>query len=121
MSEWCSLCAHQPHGCSYSPHPPHLGQCLQAFESRCCTGNQARFTLYPEMCSNVRGLPAEQGRSKACYGGGIMPVIKGPIEESTLSGEPTLSMGVGLFTPSLLRGATISCTVTYRACQRLPD
>lgn len=50
-----------------------------------------------------------------------MPVMKGPSEESTLSGEPTLSMGVGLFTPSLLRGATISCTVTYRACQRLPD
>ena len=39
--------------------------------------------------------------------------MKGPSEESTLSGEPTLSMGVGLFTPSLLRGATISCTVTH--------
>ena len=36
--------------------------------------------------------------------------MKGPMEESTLSGEPTLSMGVGLLTPSLLSGATISCT-----------
>jgi len=39
-----------------------------------------------------------------------MPVMKAPTEERMLSGEPTLSMGVGLFTPSLLSGATINCT-----------
>lgn len=34
------------------------------------------------------------------------------MEERMLSGEPTLSMAVGLLTPNLLRGATINCTGT---------
>lgn len=36
-------------------------------------------------------------------------MMKAPMEDSTLSCEPTFSMGVGLFTPNLLRGATMSC------------
>ena len=47
---------------------------------------------------------------------GSLPVMKAPMEESTLSCEPTFSMGVGLFTPSLLRGATISCTGNIDPC-----
>ena len=47
-----------------------------------------------------------------------VPVMKGPMEESILSGEPTLSMGVGLFTPSLLSGATINCTgIPPQSCE----